>query len=300
MGRIEATCQSWRLGPEATVSLDRAHVMGIVNVTPDSFSDGGRFQSIQQAVDCALSLVDEGAGIIDVGGESTRPGAPRVDAEEQISRTVPVIEGVRARSPIPMSIDTTLAAVASAALESGADIVNDVSAGLDDDQMADLVAQRGCGVVLMHRLRPPSEDRYSDRYEQAPEYGDVVAAVGEFLLERARAYTDRGVDRRVIAIDPGLGFGKTVEQNFELMTRVGDLMELGYPVLIGASRKSFLGAVSGESAPSSRLAASIAATTLLHGAGVRLFRVHDVRAHCQAISVTEAVDRVSQGDRRRG
>jgi dihydropteroate synthase len=271
------------------LSLDPFVVMGVVNMTPDSFSDGGQFATVDEALAHALQLVDEGAGIIDVGGESTRPGAQPVAADEQIRRVVPLIARLRGRSNVAISIDTTSAAVAHAALEAGADIVNDVSAGADDDAMFRLVAKRGAGLILMHRLVAPGEDSYSDRYPKEPGYGDVVRDVCDFLVERADAAINAGIARDAIAVDPGLGFGKSVSQNFELLARTSEIAALGFPVLIGASRKSFLGAVSGRSDPEQRIVGSVVAAVAAFGGGARIVRAHDVGAHREALLVAHAV-----------
>ena len=279
----------WTVGPDRVVSLEPFVLMGVVNMTPDSFSDGGRFASVDEALAHALQLVDEGAGILDVGGESTRPGAAPVAADEQIRRVVPLIARIRSRSNVAISVDTTNAAVAHAALEAGADIVNDVSAGEDDPDMLPLVARRGAGVILMHRLVAPRDDSYSDRYQREPVYGDVVRAVGDHLLRRVDAAIGAGVARDCIALDPGLGFGQSVAQNFELLARTSELAALGYPVLIGASRKSFLGSVSGRSDPEQRIIGSVVAAVAAFGGGARIVRAHDVGAHREALLVAQAV-----------
>jgi dihydropteroate synthase len=279
----------WTVGPDRVVSLEPFVLMGVVNMTPDSFSDGGRFATVDEAFAHAMQLVDEGAGILDIGGESTRPGAEPVAADEQIRRVVPLIARIRTRSNVAISVDTTSATVAEAALEAGADIVNDVSAGADDPAMLPLVARRGVGIVLMHRLAAPREDSYSDRYEREPVYGDVVRAVCDHLLARVDAAIGAGVARDCIALDPGLGFGKSVAQNYELLARTSELAALGYPVLVGASRKSFLGAVSGRSDPEQRIIGSVVAAVAAFGGGARIVRAHDVGAHREALLVAHAV-----------
>jgi dihydropteroate synthase len=271
------------------LSLDPFALMGVVNMTPDSFSDGGQFASVEEALAHALQLVDEGATIIDVGGESTRPGALPVSVDEQIRRVVPLIARIRSRSNVAISIDTTSATVAHAALEAGADIVNDVSAGGDDPEMFRLVAKRGAGIVLMHRLVAPNEDSYSDRYVKEPAYGDVVREVCDFLVERADVAINAGIARDLIAVDPGLGFGKSVSQNYELLARTSEIAALGFPVLIGASRKSFLGAVSGRNDPEQRIIGSVVAAVAAFGGGARIVRAHDVGAHREALLVAHAV-----------
>ena len=279
----------WTAGSDRIVSLDPFAIMGVVNATPDSFSDGGRFSNSEEAAQYALQLVDEGAAVIDVGGESTRPGAERVDAEEQVRRVVPVIARIRSRSSVAITVDTTLAAVAEAALEAGADAVNDVSAGCEDPAMFPLVARRGAGIVLMHRLAAPGDDQYSDRYIEPPIYDDVVREVASFLLMRAELAMSAGIAREAIALDPGLGFGKSVAQNYELLARTSELAALGFPVLVGASRKSFLGAVSGRTDPEQRIIASAVAAVAAYGGGARIIRAHDVGAHREALLVAHAV-----------
>lgn len=279
----------WTAGSDRVVSLDPFAIMGVVNVTPDSFSDGGQFTGPEEAAQFALQLVEEGATVIDIGGESTRPGAARVDAEEQVRRVVPVIARVRSRSGVAITVDTTSAAVAEAALEAGADAVNDVSAGCEDPAMFALVARRGAGLVLMHRLAPPGEDSYSDRYAEAPIYDDVVREVASFLLMRAELAMAAGVARESIVLDPGLGFGKSVAQNYELLARTSELAALGMPVLVGASRKSFLGAVSGRADPEQRIIGSVVAAVAAYGGGARIIRAHDVGAHREALLVAHAV-----------
>lgn len=269
-------------------SLRAPLVMGIVNCTPDSFHAGGRSMDAGAAMDHALELVRQGADLIDVGGESTRPGAERVPAPEQIRRVVPVIRGVRSRSGVPISVDTTHASVAQAAIDAGAWIVNDVSAGQEDQSLFTVVARLGAGLVVMHRLRPPGEDRYSHQYGQAPDYADVVAQVSDFLTQRVAAAERSGVPRSRMAIDPGFGFGKSVEQNFAMLARLPSFATLGLPVLAGLSRKSFLGAAVGAADPADRLPASLAAATMAMRHGVAVLRVHDVAAHVQARAVIRA------------
>ncbi|MEY4119074.1 MAG: dihydropteroate synthase [Planctomycetota bacterium] len=279
----------WTASNDRIVSLDPFAIMGVINATPDSFSDGGQFRDAEQAAQHALQLVDEGATILDIGGESTRPGASRVDAEEQVRRVVPVIARVRSRSNVAITVDTTLASVAEAALEAGADAVNDVSAGCEDPGMLPLVAKKGAGIILMHRLAAPGDDQYSDRYAEPPIYDDVVREVASFLLMRAELCLAAGIAREAIALDPGLGFGKSVSQNYELLARTSELAALGYPVLVGASRKSFLGAVTGRSDPEQRIIGSVVAAVAAYGGGARIMRAHDVGAHREALLVAHAV-----------
>ena len=290
----------WQLGNGKAIPLDRPSLIAILNLTPDSFSDGGDLPSPQAAADAAESAIRDGAAMLDVGGESSRPGAARVSAPEQIRRTIPAIRLIRERNQdVPISIDTTLAPVARAALDAGADAVNDVAAGLEDEQMLPLVAQRGVGLVLMHRLRKPEHDQFSDKYTSPPAYpepGGVVQAVRDFLALRTQAAIAAGVAPDRIVIDPGLGFGKTVEQNLLLMRKTPALMELGFPVLSALSRKSFTARAAGlgpDSHPKARITASVGLSVVHLLAGVRLFRVHDVRQHHEAIAAAWAA--IGQG-----
>jgi dihydropteroate synthase len=287
--------QVWQVGSARSVALDRPRLIAILNLTPDSFFDGGRQTTVSSAIEAAERSLAEGADALDLGGESTRPGASRISADEQISRVIPVLKAIRSQSgplsAIPISIDTTLAPVAQAALDAGADAINDVSAGLEDPSILTVAAAHGAGLILMHRLVPPGQDSYSDRYANPPEYGDVVRETREFLSQRAEAAIAAGVDRRSIVIDPGLGFGKTVEQNLELIRRTGDIAVLGFPVLSGVSRKSFVGraAGQGDSGPGERLEGTLALSVAHLAAGARLFRVHDVAAHERALTAAWAV-----------
>lgn len=293
------------------LSLDRVRIMGVLNVTPDSFSDGGLYASPAAALEQAKRMVDEGAAWLDVGGESTRPGAARVDVEEQCRRVLPVIEAIRgAGIAVPISVDTTRSAVAARAIEAGTDVINDVSAGLEDAELLNVAAERGAGVILMHRLVPPTADSYSHQYAREPDYtaaagedaaaarvagiDPVVPAVRRFLAERAAAARAAGVAAGSIVLDPGLGFGKSVEQNFALLAVMGREGALGlagmeFPLLGAASRKSFLGKVAGVEEPSARINASVAAAVAIALAGVRLIRAHDVAAHREGLAVAEAV-----------
>jgi dihydropteroate synthase len=281
--------QRWMFAPDRVLRLDRPRVLAILNVTPDSFSDGGRLSSVDAAVHAAVQAIADGATGLDVGGESTRPGAESVPAVEQMRRIEPVIRAVRreiGREPV-ITVDTTQSKVAEAALDAGADAINDVSGGEDDPQMLALAAKRGCGVVLMHRARKPSADVYSHGYGIEPQYeGGVVASVRAKLRELAARAEANGVPRESVVLDPGLGFGKSVGQNLELIMRTREIVDLGYPVLSGVSRKSFVAAAAGiakERPPIERAFASVGLSLqhLLNGA--MLFRVHDVRAHVEAL-----------------
>jgi dihydropteroate synthase len=265
-------------------------LMGIVNVTPDSFSDGGRFLQAEAAIAHGLQLIDEGAQIVDVGGESTRPGAEPVGAEDELRRVRPVIEGIAAAvsdRPVTaaraqISIDTSKASVARAALDAGATLVNDVTALRGDPQMAALVAGSGADCCLMHMLGEP-------RTMQAePRYNDVVDDVKAFLLARLEFAVGEGIAEDRVLLDPGIGFGKTLAHNLELLRRLGELVELGRPVVIGTSRKSFLGRLAGAPEGSGRLAGTLATNVLALERGARVFRVHDVAQAREALTVAAA------------
>jgi dihydropteroate synthase len=270
------------------VGWDRPRIAGILNLTPDSFSDGGRFAG-GAAIDHAVAMAEEGADVIDVGGESTRPGALRVPAEEQRRRVVAVIEALRRRLPgeVSISIDTTLAEVAEAALAAGASLINDVSAGRDDPRLLAVAAAQGVPVVLMHMQGTP------EGMQQDPRYGDVVEEVRTFLVERAQAALAAGVTPERIILDPGIGFGKTKAHNLSLLARLGRLVDTGYAVMLGTSRKRFMGSVCAEQDPSRLIGATAATTALGVLAGVRWFRVHDVRPNRQAADVAYAIARVN-------
>ncbi len=259
--------------------------MGILNATPDSFSDGGLFTDPERALCHALEMARQGADIIDVGGESTRPGAAPVGAAAQIARVVPVVEALRSALPKDtlISIDTTHAQVAAAALSAGADFINDVSAGRDDPGMFGLAAGRGVPIVLMHMQGTPKT------MQDSPQYRDVVGEVLAFLLERAAAAQAAGVEADSIVLDPGIGFGKRKEDNLLLMANLGRFAASGYATLLGASRKRFMGAVCQETRPQELVAATVATTALGVMAGINIFRVHDVRENRQAADVAFAI-----------
>jgi dihydropteroate synthase len=267
-------------------------LMGIVNATPDSFSDGGRFLEPQAAIDHAWALVEQGAELVDIGGESTRPGAEPVSAEEELRRVLPVVEGVlarvageRARSgsgDLQVSIDTSKASVARAALAAGASLVNDVSALRADGEMAQVVAEGGADCCLVHMLGVPGEPW------PAPHYEDVVDEVKSFLEQRMAFAVGEGIDERRLLLDPGIGFGKTVEHNLQLLQRLHELVELGRPLVIGTSRKSFLGRIAGAPEDAERLSGTIATNVLALERGARVFRVHDVAPLREALAVAAA------------
>jgi dihydropteroate synthase len=288
--RLSANGQCVRLGKVCRV-IQRSEgpiVMGVLNVTPDSFSDGGRYESLDAAVAHAVRMRADGADIIDVGGESTRPGAQRVDADTESARVLPVIREL-ARLEIRMSIDTTRSEVAERALAAGASVVNDVSGGLADPRMAAVVATAGCPWVLMHWRG------HSRQMQELAQYGDVVRDVRDELQARVDAATKAGVDATRLILDPGLGFAKRAEHNWRLAAHLDDLLALGFPVLIGASRKSYLGALlagpDGQPRPADEREAATVATSLLAAqAGVWGIRVHDVRATVDALAVLRATE----------
>jgi dihydropteroate synthase len=262
----------------------RPSVMGIVNVTPDSFSDGGVNYAPDAAVASARRMLAEGAAIVDVGGESTRPGSEGVSLDEELRRVVPVLEQLR--GGVPVSIDTAKAEVARRALDLGAEVVNDVTALRGDPELAGVVAGSGAFLCLMHMRGEPRT------MQVAPTYDDVASEVAAFLEERLRFAVDNGIAEERICLDPGIGFGKTVEQNFELVARLDVLLALGRPVLVGLSRKSSLGRVLG--APDARtgpLSASIAAAVSAYERGATILRVHDVKEHVEALAVATAIAR---------
>jgi dihydropteroate synthase len=259
----------------------RPSVMGVVNVTPDSFSDGGVHLDPGVAAAAARRMLAEGAAIVDVGGESTRPGSEGVSVDEELRRVVPVLERLDGAA---VSIDTAKAEVARRALELGAELVNDVTALRGDAEMADVVAEHGAYVCLMHMQGEPRT------MQVAPAYDDVVADVAAFLEERLRYAVDAGIDEELICLDPGIGFGKTVDQNFELVRRLDELTALGRPLVVGLSRKSSLGRVLGDpSAKTGPLSASVAAAVSAYERGAAILRVHDVREHVEALTVAAAV-----------
>jgi len=266
-----------------SVSLARVALVGVINATPDSFFDASRQPDPGGAADAARAMVDAGAALLDVGAESTRPGAEPVSTDEELRRLLPVLRAVRAAVSVPLSVDTTKAEVARVAFAEGADVVNDVSAGRFDAAMLPLVATERVPVFLMHMQSTPVT------MQDDPRYTDVVAEVTVFLAERARAARAAGVAADAIVVDPGIGFGKTVEHNCQLLRRLDAVVALGYPVLVGVSRKGFIGRLVGGGAPAERLHGTAAAVALAVAAGARLVRVHDVAAMRDVVRVAEAV-----------
>jgi len=262
-------------------------VMGILNVTPDSFSDSGEFFDRDRAIEHGLKMVEDGAAIIDVGGESTRPGSASVSAAEQMGRVLPVIEALSARTDVPISVDTHEFEVAKAALDAGAGMINDITA-LGDERIAALVAERQVPVILMHMLGRPAT------MQVEPRYGDVIAEVLDFLLERAKRAEHLGVPKELIFIDPGIGFGKTLEHNLLLLKNIDKFVATGYRVLVGTSRKSFIGRITGREDPCERIYGTASTVALCAAAGVSVVRVHDV---AEMLDVTKVAAAVYQSDR---
>jgi dihydropteroate synthase len=267
------------LGPDLTL-------MGVLNVTPDSFSDGGEFFSKEVAAAHAGAMLEEGAEIIDVGGESTRPGSDPVSPEEEARRVIPVVKGILAEHPDTIvSIDTYRSETAEFALEAGVRIVNDVTALRWDPRMARVVAEARCHVILMHMLGEPKT------MQRDPRYGDVVREVRDFLAERAENAIAKGVEPEKIIVDPGIGFGKTLDHNLALLYHLDELVELGFAVLVGTSRKSFIGRITGVEEARDRVFGTVAANVIAYERGATLFRVHDVRANREALVVAQAIRR---------
>jgi dihydropteroate synthase len=259
-------------------------VVGILNVTPDSFSDGGDFLDPDAAAEHAATMLDEGAGMLDVGGESTRPGSDPVSQEEEIERVVPVLERILSLRPeAVISVDTYRSGTATAALEAGASLVNDVTALRGDPRMASVIQEAGCQVILMHMQGEPKT------MQKDPHYEDVVREVRDFLAERAEHAVAAGVGSEKIIVDPGIGFGKNLEHNLDLLHNLDAIVDLGFPVLVGASRKSFMQRITGVQEAKDRVSATVATTVLAYERGAIFFRVHDVRANRQALAVAEAV-----------
>jgi len=258
-------------------------IMGVLNVTPDSFSDGGEFFTTNKAIEHGLRMVAEGAAIIDVGAESTRPGSAGVPADEQIRRAIPVIEALAKKAGVPLSTDTYNVQVAEAALRAGAAIINDITA-LSDQRMAQLAAKWQVPVVLMHIRGTPKTMQID------PKYGDVVGEVLEFLLSRAKRAQQLGILKDRIFIDPGIGFGKTVQHNLSLLRNIDRFVATGYRVLIGPSRKSFIGKITGKENPADRIFGTAAAVALCVSAGVSIVRVHDVAEMADVIKVVQALN----------
>ena len=273
----------WKVRGQPLDLAHRALLMGIVNVTPDSFSDGGSFLDPVAACKHGLKLVEEGAGILDIGGESTRPGSESVPLEEELQRVIPVIQGLRRETNVLISIDTNKAPVARAAMDAGADIINDITGLRGDANMAGVAAQFGAGVIIMHMKGT------TRTMQDAPAYQDIVSEIGDFFRQSIAVAVSSGIDPMSIALDPGVGFGKTPEHNRQLLAGIGAFAQAGRPILVGASRKSFLGWLAGSTAMEDRFWPGVATTSLCRERGARIFRVHDVKPHHDALRMTEAI-----------
>ncbi len=269
---------------KGALDYSRPIVMGIINVTPDSFSDGGEFIAIEKAVAHALTMIADGADIIDIGGESSRPGAQPVSLEEELHRVIPVVEAIRKKSSIPISVDTTKAIVAREALNGGADIINDISAGLFDPEIIPVVAKHGAGYIIMHMQGTPQT------MQDNPVYDDVVLEVGSFLQSRHRFCIDAGIEHNKLIIDPGIGFGKTPKHNLELLKNISSLATIGAPILVGVSRKTLIAALDDNAdTAKDRLGGSLAAALFAIEQGASIIRVHDVLESAQALKTLLAL-----------
>jgi len=273
----------WTIAGRNVDLSQRGMIMGVLNVTPDSFSDGGEHFSTDKAITRGLQMAAEGAQIIDVGGESTRPGAKPISTEEESSRILPVIEKLRAQTDVFISVDTSKAAVASAALDAGASIINDVTGGRGDIEMMPLIGRRAAAFIIVHMQGTPQT------MQIAPSYVDVISEVADFFRQQYGRALECGIEPMVIAFDPGIGFGKTLEHNLELLGNLTRLRLDDRPLVVGVSRKWFLGKLIGSSAMADRLAPTVAVTALLRSRGAEIFRVHDVKENRAALRVAEAI-----------
>jgi len=275
--------RSWKIGKRVFDVSQHGLIMGVLNVTPDSFTDGGEFLAADKATERGLQMAAEGAHIIDVGGESTHPGSQPVPVDEELRRVIPVIKNLRRKVDIPISIDTSKAEVARAAIEAGASVVNDVTGGRGDEQMLPLVAETKSAFILMHMQGIPRTMQIQ------PHYTDVVAEISEFFRQQYAVAIGLNIDPMAIAFDPGIGFGKTLEHNLELLAHLERLHAHDRALVVGVSRKSFLGKLIGSPQISDRLIPGLALTSLLRARGADVFRVHDVRENVYALRVTEAI-----------
>jgi dihydropteroate synthase len=273
----------WKIGENVVDLSKRGMIMGVLNVTPDSFSDGGEFFATDAAIGSGIKMALKGADIIDVGGESTRPGAEPVSVKEELRRVIPVIQGLRAKIAILLSIDTSKSEVANAALDAGASIINDVTAGRGDEKMLSLAAKRKAAIVLMHMQGEPRT------MQKDPHYEDVITEVADFFRQQYARALECGVDPMAIAFDPGIGFGKTLEHNLTLLKNLGRLRVHDRPLAVGVSRKSFLAKLVNSSDMSERAAPTIALTAILRARGADILRVHDVKENVAALRAAEAV-----------
>jgi len=277
------TTRIWKIGDQVVDLSKRGMIMGVLNVTPDSFSDGGEFFECDAAVKRGVQMQVEGADIIDIGGESTRPGAEPISAKEELERVIPVIEKLRAKIEIPISIDTSKSQVADAALAAGGSIVNDVTAGRGDEYMLPIAAKRNASVVLMHMKGEPRT------MQKNPQYSDVVQEVADFFRQQYSHALECGVDPMRLAFDPGIGFGKTLEHNLSLLKNLEQLRVDDRPLMVGVSRKSFLGKLVDSNDVNDRLPPTIALTAILRARGADILRVHDVKENVAALRTVEEV-----------
>jgi dihydropteroate synthase len=275
--------RQWKIGESVFDVSRKGLIMGVLNVTPDSFSDGGNFFAGQKAIERGLAMAAEGADIVDVGGESTRPGAEPIAAEEELRRVIPVIEELRAKIEIPISIDTSKSDVARAAIRAGASIVNDVTGGRGDEGMLPLVAETNSAFIIMHMQGAPRT------MQNQPRYVDVVSEIADFFLQQYARAIGCNIDPMAIAFDPGIGFGKTLDHNLELLAHLKQLRVHERPLVIGVSRKSFLAKLIDSPDRRDRLAPAVALTSLLWTRGADVFRVHDVKENVSALRVSEAI-----------
>lgn len=277
------TNRIWKIGDRMVDLSKRGMIMGVLNVTPDSFSDGNEFFECESAVEHGIQMESDGADIIDVGGESTRPGAEPVSPGEEIQRVIPVIEKLRAETSVAISIDTSKSQVASAAIDAGAAIINDVTAGRGDEEMFPLAATRKTAVVLMHMQGEPRT------MQKNPHYDDVVQEVADFFRQQYSRALECGVDPMTLAFDPGIGFGKTLEHNLSLLKNLEQLRVHDRPLVVGVSRKSFLGKFAGSNEMGDRLAPTVALSAVLRARGADVLRVHDVKENVAALRIAERV-----------
>ena len=273
----------WKIGGRIFDLSRQGLIMGVLNVTPDSFSDAGKFFAVERAVEHGLKMAAEGAHIVDVGGESTRPGSEAITTEEELRRVIPVIEQLRAKSEVIISIDTSKAEVAHAAVRVGASIVNDVTGGRGDEEMMPLIAETNSAFIIMHMQGTPQTMQIT------PQYTNVVSEIADFFRQQYARAIVYNIDPMAIAVDPGIGFGKTLEHNLELLAQLERLRAFDRPIVIGVSRKSFLGKLINSAQMGDRLAPAVALTSLLRMLGADVLRVHDVKENVNALKVTEAI-----------
>lgn len=282
---IEQITDAITLTRDRRLDFSRPLIMGVLNVTPDSFSDGGRFIKPEKAVARARYIIDEGADIIDIGGESSRPGSDGIDSKEEINHVLPVIEAIRQITDLPISIDTTKAEVAEEAINAGADIINDISALRFDSKMAEVAAKHKTPVILMHMLGTPKT------MQKNPDYDNCIDEIKGFFNERINFCEKNGIDRRKIIIDPGIGFGKRLQDNLEIIKNLNDFKIFGCPIMLGLSRKSFIAMITGkQDRPDERIGGSLASMLIAIGKGCNIVRVHDITETKEAIRVYQTIE----------